>query len=69
VFWAAFFNFVAFPGVRAQRRHAIGAATVEPCAIVGAARRACAVRSNVASSIVYAWALAIPAAAVVALAS
>jgi PiT family inorganic phosphate transporter len=48
--------------------HAIGTGTIEPCAIVGAARRACAVRWNVASGIVYAWAIAIPAAAVVALA-
>jgi phosphate/sulfate permease len=48
--------------------HAFGTGTIEPCAIVGAARRACAVRWNVASSIVDAWAIAIPAAAVVALA-
>jgi inorganic phosphate transporter, PiT family len=62
---AATLFMATFLGVPVSTTHTITGAIVG----VGAARRASAVRWNVASSIVYAWIITIPAAAAVAAAT
>jgi PiT family inorganic phosphate transporter len=67
VLWAAFFNFIAFMVVGLHVAQTIGTGIIDPAVVgVGAARRVSAVRWNVASSIVYAWVITIPASAIVA---